>query len=1005
MEDKETRRQGEGERGRQRTSFSARLTRLSPLRFVSLSPPLLVSLFLLLPLLYFYPVFTNHVLLAPSDGWGQNLGARVLIGRLIAAGEWPLWNPYIFGGMPLMASIFSGAFYPLNWVFAFLSPGVAMNVIVIATFHLALIGTYLYARSIGIVRVGAMIAGVGFTFGAYMINHIAQTSRIAAACWLPWVLLAIEKIVASRDGRQGWRWATLGAVFIALQFFAGEPQMMFFTALTAAPVALFALWRCPRSAGLGAARRRAVFWLALMIVCGVLFCLPELLPARALLLQSERSDPGPLFFDTSSLPPSHLPALVVPYFFGGAFQPPYHVPFWGKEMVVLTSGYIGMLSLLLVMIASLARRNPERARIWLWLGIAIGSLVLAFGGYLPFELNHLLYRVPGYNAFRGLYRHQFELSFALAMLAGMGANRLREDSNVRRGAMAAAALVALVVLLYRFATPFIAGSAPLPPGGNMLTNAELLIPLICFTLSLLALWFYSHNWPNHLKPQTSTLKPAFLLAVLLLDLAAYGHAFHWRTIRHNVAVRLADPPAVAEIKRREPDCHSFRVMSQPLLPYDFAAHWPEDPNYEAINQPNISIVRGLQSVSGYDVLRPARLGELSGSAGSAINGFVQDAKSFGLEDRGLDLLNVKYVLAGRGGATGRETGLGYDGVYFARTPLAIQLAPGERVTLDGGGATATELALVTTAANSTHLPTGTPLVKVLLHTKDGHVMEREVQAGRDTAEWAYDRADVRPVIKHTRAHAVTNKPAGEFNAHDYLGRLSFDRAEIASIEFIYAHADAMVYLLHASLYDANTQSATPLAAYNFPAARWQQVGRFDQVDLYENLNALPRAWLVGRVIAQPAVEILQTIKTGRLSDGAPFDPRRVALVEIETSAKTSTPAASDELIPSLPRITHYSAGRIELIAQSPRDAWLVLSETYDEGWQARVNGQTAIVRRVNYTARGLALSAGEHRVEFTYCPHGLRQGFLGAVLAIILLLAFYPWRAARGARFSSLNCH
>ena len=40
--------------------------------------------------------------------------------------------------------------------------------------------------------------------------------------------------------------------------------------------------------------------------------------------------------------------------------------------------------------------------------------------------------------------------------------------------------------------------------------------------------------------------------------------------------------------------------------------------------------------------------------------------------------------------------------------------------------------------------------KVKLHTKDGRVIERELQAGRDTAEWAYDRADVRAEIQHER---------------------------------------------------------------------------------------------------------------------------------------------------------------------------------------------------------------------------------------------------------------
>jgi len=110
------------------------------------------------------------------------------------------------------------------------------------------------------------------------------------------------------------------------------------------------------------------------------------------------------------------------------------------------------------------------------------------------------------------------------------------------------------------------------------------------------------------------------------------------------------------IKSQEKDFNSFRVMSYPVQAYDYAYAWPEDPNFDLINQPNTSILRGLQSVSGYDILRPVRVGEMTGTAGSVLNGFVQDPKSFGLEDRGLDLLNVKYLIVGYGGATGKKVG-------------------------------------------------------------------------------------------------------------------------------------------------------------------------------------------------------------------------------------------------------------------------------------------------------------------------------------------------------------
>ncbi len=71
-----------------------------------------------------------------------------------------------------------------------------------------------------------------------------------------------------------------------------------------------------------------------------------------------------------------------------------------------------------------------------------------------------------------------------------------------------------------------------------------------------------------------------------------------------------------------------------------------------------------------------------------------------------------------------------------------------------GGVAATELALVSTLGRATHVPQGAPVVKITLHTQDGRVIERELQAGRDTSEWAYDREDARASAKHQRAQVA-----------------------------------------------------------------------------------------------------------------------------------------------------------------------------------------------------------------------------------------------------------
>ncbi|NOT59939.1 MAG: hypothetical protein HOP19_06900, partial [Acidobacteria bacterium] len=608
--------------------------------------------------------------------------------------------------------------------------------------------------------------------------------------------------------------------------------------------------------------------------------------------------------------------------------------------------------------------------------------------------------VPVYKTFRGVYKHQYEFTFALAMLAGLGMTHFMQLEAARRrrifriGAFALSLLVLGNVVIYRFFSASLAAAKP-PASATALTNLELLVPLFFFALSLLILWFSQR-----------TVRPLgiALLVVLLFDLASYGHFFHWRTATFNPHARLQDPPAVQAVKQREPDLNSFRTMSVPLLPYDYTAFWPDDENYEAINADNISMLRGLSNVSGYDVLRPVRSGELSGSAGSAIAGFVQDGQSFGLADCGLDLLNVKYVLAGIGGTQRQKVSYQYEGIDFSVTNFGVNFEPGKQWVTYPEGAMASELALVTMLASSAHVPDDTPVLLAKLFTRTGRVIELPVKAGRDTAEWAYDRADVKAVIRHRRAATVESSPAEGFTAHRYLARLPFERAEIERIEWKYNLADASLYLWRASLYDAVTKKTTMLSSYQFTPERWRKLGEYSQggdVALYENLRAMPRAWFVAETKTMPTAQVLQTIKTSRLPDGAPFDPQQTALLATEDkkpsiSLSNSPPNPTAHTV----TITQYQPHRIELVTHTETDRFLVLSEIYYAGWEARLAGKRLPLYRTDHALRGLMIPSGTHRLSLSYRPKDWRTGIIAWMIGMLAVLGcqVFAWHLRKKSR-------
>jgi hypothetical protein len=290
--------------------------------------------------------------------------------------------------------------------------------------------------------------------------------------------------------------------------------------------------------------------------------------------------------------------------------------------------------------------------------------------------------------------------------------------------------------------------------------------------------------------------------------------------------------------------------------------------------------------------------------------------------------------------------------------------------------------------NSNKLTNGTPILRLKLTTTDGRVIEREVQAGRDTSEWAYDRPDVKAEIQHDRAPLADTWTAADFQGHSYLARLPFDRAEITKIEIIHVPDTAELTIYQVTLFDAANNRSTPLSQYAVTPARWRKLNTFGSIEVYENLTALPRAWFARRAEVMPSRDVLQTIKSGQLPSGGAFNPAETVLFEKEDfGARPPTPPPMGDPTGAEVNITRYEPQRIELQTRNSQPGFLVLSEIYYRGWDAWVDGQRVPVERVNYVLRGLALAPGAHRVEFVFRAHSFRNGAVYSLLGALLLLA------------------
>lgn len=170
------------------------------------------------------------------------------------------------------------------------------------------------------------------------------------------------------------------------------------------------------------------------------------------------------------------------------------------------------------------------------------------------------------------------------------------------------------------------------------------------------------------------------------------------------------------------------------------------------------------------------------------------------------------------------------------------------------------------------------------------------------------------------------------------------------------------------------------------------VYRNDRVMILENTDAFPRAWLVHEAEQVEASEALRLLATGAI------DPARTAL--LETAPPTLAPlAASTSEAVSYARL---DADQIALEVTANASGLLMLSEIWDPGWSATVDGGAVATYRANFLFLALPVSEGEHSIVLRYTPPRLVLGLgisLGAVL-LLCIIAVILYRRERWQRSS-----
>jgi hypothetical protein len=466
---------------------------------------LILPLALSLPCLFGY-VWAMGDLVRQFYPW-KELGRQAL-----ASGHLPLWDPYVYCGMPLLGNFQSGLAYPPHLPFYFLPFAQALGWHLLFHFFMAGLGFYVGSRGLGLGTSAAFVAALIWQSNSFLLARVEFMSALSAYAWTPWILSALAL---------GWRtrWA---AAFIALQALAGYPLELGYTLLLSAALVL-------------ALRPRA--WKSWILACGLGLAAGALvlLPGLELWRLSSRAAGGPDASSVMSLQGGDMLAWVT----GSSALP------WPRR-----------LSLDVVTLALLFYARGSRA-LFAW-ALFLAGLALSFG--LESSLGLHINRHPGLAL--------VWCSLALAFLAGLGFERLLHASKARAWIAAFLGLLILGTQLLPFlmrnplAGPELLAPSPgaqilaakMSPGARLLLSPEVQNERAfqAFPVQSPAVAFLQANTsaPLHLHDANGydPLAPAAVVGIL--NQASFGPAASQAALEDELGVEALvgwDPSHFAEI--------------------------------------------------------------------------------------------------------------------------------------------------------------------------------------------------------------------------------------------------------------------------------------------------------------------------------------------------------------------------------------------------------------------------------------------------------------------------
>lgn len=195
------------------------------------------------------------------------------------------------------------------------------------------------------------------------------------------------------------------------------------------------------------------------------------------------------------------------------------------------------------------------------------------------------------------------------------------------------------------------------------------------------------------------------------------------------------------------------------------------------------------------------------------------------------------------------------------------------------------------------------------------------------------------------------------------------------------YAEDMLQLLGVRYYAHKKSDGRLPWAYPFwEYPQYDRIWEDDNFEIFENSKSLPRTFLAsGYITAGNDTDILRALYADKTTK------QNVVILEEKPEFE---PMQGE----GVATISSYRPTEVVIDVNTTVPKFLFLSDTYESGWSATVDGKRAKIYRADFDFRAVPVPQGTHTIRMRYMPQSIVIGFWIAGFATLGLAAFFIWK-------------